>query len=111
MKTSITVTEITRENYHEFCTEPELTRDEWLQRHEMAAAARSDEATMAYIDAATEAEREAQDYVRPTKDWADLARSADVWRRLVRAQIAAWREWQLLQTAAVAERWQYDRNQ
>ena len=64
--------------------------------YELAAVARENDDLADFIEA--EAAKEITEYFyQPggyTKDWSDVVTSADKFRRMRRAQIAAWRKWQ-----------------
>ena len=95
MRTQIVETTPTRENRERFLTEPDLTKEEWATWYELAKVARVNNEAATFIE--TEAADEITEHNQVeayTKDWSDLVRSADKFRRMRRAQIAAWVKWQ-----------------
>ena len=85
----------TRLTYHAYCREPDITHAEWCAVSEARALARSDARFRAYLDRATVAERAAEAALPPVAEctWRDIAEVADVYTRLVQAQVGAWKEY------------------
>jgi hypothetical protein len=95
MKTSIIETIPTRDNWEQFCEEPELTKEEWAIWYDLAEVARENEEVAAFIE--TEAADEIAECDHATihaKDWSDMVEWADGHRRWRRAVLAAWEKWQ-----------------
>ena len=95
------MTTITRENYAEYLTEPDLSKSEWSAWWAMRAAIRhayllNDESLFDFIGERTVSEQAAYDSRKgcTTPDWSDMVVWVDNLHRLRRAEIAAWREWQ-----------------
>jgi len=102
MRTQVIETRPTRENWGQFCEEPELTPGEWAAWYRLAPVALVNDEVAKFIEAeaATEIAEDRQ-FGFPA-DWSDLAQSSDAFRRMRRAQIAAWRKWQA-QEASIKE--------
>lgn len=91
-----------RNNWRQFCQEPQLSDEEDTEWQKMAKAireaeARNDGELFDFITAEVEVEdrelRRLEDAAQPG-DWSDLVASADARRKLKRAEIAAWERWQ-----------------
>ena len=95
MQTQIIETVPTRENWQQFCEEADLAKEEWATWYELAAVARENDELADFIE--DEAAKEITEYFYQsggyTKDWSDVVTSADKFRRMRRAQIAAWQKW------------------
>jgi len=88
------MTTITRHNWREYCTEPELSEQETADLRTLKNEAREDVALMGFLIAQTAEEHDAIDSF-PTADWdySNLPAWSDANRRLQRAEIAAWKRW------------------
>jgi len=94
MRTQIVETRPNRDNWEQFCEEPELTKKEWSDWYELAAVARENNEVATFIEAAAAEEIADHDQFEFTYDWSDLVKSSDAFRRMRRVQIRAWRKWQ-----------------
>jgi len=83
---------ITSHNWLDHCTEPPLTRAEAARWRDLVLAMAADPALDDRIHAATVTERAAFMAAQriTTADWSDVVAWADAWRRLQRAELAAW---------------------
>jgi len=88
------MTTITRHNWREYCTEPELLEQERANLVSLKNEAREDWGLMEFLIAQTAAESHAMGEVS-TVDWdySNLPIWADANRRLQRAQLVAWERW------------------
>jgi len=92
-KHTITVA-ASRENWRSLCQEPELTEDEQRERLQMQHQFRQQAGLFDYILACTEQEWNALPTVpEGGHTWEGLVEWADAYRRLQRAELAAWQEW------------------
>ena len=93
---------ITRNNWREHCTEPELTAEEQQQITEMVAKIVSCANFCQYIQEQTEDEYDAliaaEQWTGLEPSWALMPTWADAQRRWRRAELAAWRKWQELES-------------
>jgi len=85
--------QITRANWREFCTEPELTVEENQERLLMRYNFRRQPGLFDYIQDHTSAERDAVPRFNPADGWDKFPTWADAIRRRHHAELAAWREW------------------
>ena len=84
-----------RTNWRKFCQEPPLTKDEYVEWHEMATAVRENDNVYDFIAART---GEAwtifmQKEHAPMASWSTVVEWADANRALQRAEIKAYQEW------------------
>jgi len=95
MKQAVVETMPARGNWERFCQEPELTKEEWGTWYELAVVARANENVAHFIETEAAAEiAESEQSIEYTKDWSDMVQWSDRFKRMRRAQIAAWRKWQ-----------------
>ena len=95
MRTSIVETKPSHENWEQFCEEMELIPEEWAAWYQLAAVARSNEEVAEFIEAEAADEIAEHDQGTPyTEDWSDVVIGSDRFKRMRRAQIAAWAKWQ-----------------
>lgn len=90
MKDSIPAVVPTRENWRQFCEEPELSHEEWALWRELGALARRDkrffELCFAKIPPPSGTPGK-------TKDWSDVVQSAEKYRRYFRAHFPLYRDY------------------
>lgn len=94
MRTQVIETRPTRENWESFCEEEPLSKDEWAAWYSLAEVARENETVAAFIETEAAAEIAEHDQFEFTYDWSNLVESSDRFKRMRRAQIAAWQKWQ-----------------
>ena len=92
------MSDITRENYEQFCREPDLSVAErrawWTMREDIFAAVANGEETLPdFINPETSERWKALDSVKDTPGWSGFVEWIDTNRRMRRAELAAWREW------------------
>ena len=83
---------ITRHNWKEFATEPQLTPSERKAWVKMARTVKDNDELMTSLIEATDEEKRALTSVMETEDWRDMAERHDALMRLQRAELAWWRE-------------------
>ena len=88
---------ITRQNWQQHTTEPELTPDEHLSRRLMRHNFARQSGLFDYIQDHTQAERARSPASDPAEGWDRLVEWADGNRRTQRAELAAWGSWKLAQ--------------
>lgn len=82
-------TEPRRENWRQFCEEPELSADEWILWRKISAIARTDEDFFELcFTTLPRPERPLR-----TKDWSDVVLDADNWRQHQRAHFPLYEQW------------------
>lgn len=87
-------TEPNRQNWRQFCEEPDLTPEEWATWYELAEVARKNDEVANFIETEAAVKIAEHDQAPYTEDWSDLVQGADKFRRMRRAQIVAWEKWQ-----------------
>ena len=83
---------VTRHNWKEFATEPQLTSSERKAWVKVARAVKDDDELLTALIEATDEEKRALTSVGETEDWRDMAERHDALMRLQRAELAWWRE-------------------
>ena len=96
MKSQVMTTVITRENWEQFCEEPNLSKDEWALWNTVKEHARANPEFFDFLFEDNGFEQEPG--IRtgpsvPSGDWSDLAEWADWHRRYVRANIVLWEKY------------------
>lgn len=87
---------ITRDNYHAFCKEKDLSKAEWAQWWEMCAEIGAGNIKLKeFVISHAEAEQAKSDSVAicQTRDWADMVHFHDTGCALKRAQLRAYEKW------------------
>jgi len=79
-----------RNNWREFCEEPPLTDEERAAWADLANAVTYSDDLLTELIRATRDEAAALSDVGTTKDWADMVKKTQAYRRLRRAEIAWW---------------------
>lgn len=93
MRTQITETKPNRQNWEQFCEEEPLTKEEWATWYELAAVARVNGEVANFIETEAADEIAEHDQFEFTYEWSNLVESSDRFKRMRRAQIAAWQKW------------------
>jgi hypothetical protein len=97
MRTQVIETVPTRENWESFCEEEPLTEEEWVAWYSLAEVARENDEVASFIESEAADEIAEHDQFEFTYDWSCLVQSSDRFKRMRRAQIAAWAKWQASQ--------------
>jgi len=92
------MSDVSRHNWREHCTEAELTGDEREELHALSLAITEEAfdgggALFDFIDAHTRPEYDAHVGARLPTAWAGFPAYVDICRRRDRAEIRAWQEW------------------
>jgi len=82
-----------RHNWRQFCQEEELIDEEWADWRRMAREITQDDALYDFVSQHTLKEYEAELEAGSQPGWAGLVAQADARRRLMKAELKAWREY------------------
>jgi len=85
---------VNRNNWHKYCTEPKLSQDEIQELLDVRRNLELQPKLASFVRIWTKTERAAIPNTGPGTGWDQFAVWAAANRRLQRAEIAAWRQWQ-----------------
>ena len=90
-----------RTNWKQFCQVLPLTDAEYADWREMSRTIVKDDNLFAFVVERTEVEwKQSIAEAGKVECWSDMVKWADAYRRLQRAEIAAWKEWKIVRGVA-----------
>lgn len=84
---------IDRHTWWQFCQESEFTDEEWADWRRAANELTQDDDLYDFVSEATQEEWQARQEAESQSGWCGLVAQADARRRLMRAELRAWREY------------------